>query len=38
MNSPGHRKNLMGDYNLLGAGAFYGNGKWVATQKFMKTN
>ncbi len=37
MNSPGHRANILGNYNQMGAGAFYNdrNGQWMGTQKFI---
>ncbi|WP_205195196.1 CAP domain-containing protein [Chitinophaga sp. Cy-1792] len=37
IDSPGHRKNMLGDYNLIGIGAAKGNGRITFfTQVFIK--
>lgn len=36
IGSPGHRANIVGNYNLLGAGVYKSGNRWYATQIFMK--
>jgi uncharacterized protein YkwD len=36
MNSPGHYANIMGDYNRIGVGHVYANGRLWVTVNFMK--
>ncbi len=37
MNSPGHRANILGDYNYVGMGVVQGSGRMYITQFFAKT-
>ncbi len=37
MNSPGHRANILGDYNYVGMGVVHVSGKMYITQFFTKT-
>lgn len=37
MNSPGHRANILGDYNYVGLGVVHTSGKMYVTQFFAKT-
>lgn len=37
MNSPGHRANVLGDYNYVGMGVVQGSGRMYITQFFAKT-
>ena len=34
IKSPGHRKNLLGNYNFMGIGVFNANGNYFFTQIF----
>lgn len=37
MNSPGHKANVLGDYNYVGMGVVQGSGRMYITQFFAKT-